>query len=458
MTLDFFSRGLWAQLPPAWQEALAAAPPRQLAAALLGAGGVPGGSPGGSAWPLSLLAFVAAARALALPRGGRPGGAPRPPCHSPRLHPLLRRHVKAKKQHEIRRLGKVLQRLSEATGCDRVVDVGSGQGHLSRFLAFGLGLSVTAVEGDGRLAGLAERFDRELLRELAKKRARGAGGGSLPPPRHPKSTPRNPKPPPGSPQNPRCPRHVAGRLDPGAPGEEFLLPPEPGQGPPVRNPLRGEPGGGQRVLLTGLHACGDLSVALLRHFARSPHVAAVTSAACCYMKLSNPVGYPLSSWVSGLRGHELSSRALEAACHALEAFAGRLLLGGGGDSSGMRPHGHRAALQSLGPTAQPSLQHPRVRPGRRALSLGVSDSARQQELLAFRCLALLLAPLVESLILLDRLLYLREQGFQCALLPLFDPRFSPRNLVLVAARAPLEGVLEGCKKYGETLTIDTKIQ
>uniref|UniRef100_A0A493TJE6 Uncharacterized protein n=1 Tax=Anas platyrhynchos platyrhynchos TaxID=8840 RepID=A0A493TJE6_ANAPP len=114
------------------------------------------------------------------------------------------------------------------------------------------------------------------------------------------------------------------------------------------------------------------------------------------------------------------------------------------------------------------------------------SSARQQELLAFRCLTLLLAPLVESLILLDRLLYLREQGFQCALLPLFDPRFSPRNLVLVAARAPLEGVLgglgdsseeeeeeeeegeeeeeeegawppsPGCKKSGKKQNIDTK--
>ncbi|XP_071883951.1 LOW QUALITY PROTEIN: methyltransferase-like protein 25B [Anas platyrhynchos] len=253
----------------------------------------PGGSRAG-AWPLSLLAFVAAARALAFPGVSR---RPRP-CR-PRLHPLLRRHVKAKKQHdEIRVLG---HELSEATGCDRVVDVGSGQGHLSRFLAFGLGLYVAAVEGDGRLAALAERFDRELL-ELAKAGA-GRGGGSLPtPPRHPKSAPKSRTP--GSPPKknpaplwPRCPAARGRPLGSGAPGEEFLLPPTPGQGPPVRNPLR-EPGGGQRVLLTGLHACGDLSVALLRHFARSPHVAAVTSAACCYMKLStrpqpqNPVPSP----------------------------------------------------------------------------------------------------------------------------------------------------------------------
>ncbi|XP_035423381.2 methyltransferase-like protein 25B, partial [Cygnus atratus] len=471
--IDFFAEGLWAQLPPAWQSALAAAPPPQLAATLLGTAAAPR-----AAWPLSLLAFAAAARALALPRG-RPGGAPRPPCHSPRLHPLLRRHVKPKKQHEIRRLGKVLQRLSQATGCDRVVDVGAGQGHLSRFLAFGLGLSVTAVEGDGRLVGLAERFDRELLRELAKKRARGDGGGPLPPPRHPETSPRHPNPRPRRPRShaplcPRCPRHVAGRLDPRAPGEEFLLPPAPGPGPPARNPLRGAPGG-ERVLLTGLHACGDLSVALLRHFARSPHVAAVTSAACCYMKLStrpqpqDPApGYPLSAWVAALPGHELSYRAREAACHALEAFAGRLRRG----SARLRAHCYRAALESLIRAADPSKRRLGVQAGKKAHELSFPDYARlglprvgldpaqvpldsgavgamlgrQREVLAFLSLALLLAPLVESLILLDRLLYLREQGFQCALVPLFDPRFSPRNLVLVAARAPLDGVLEGLEE------------
>lgn len=34
-------------------------------------------------------------------------------------------------------------------------------------------------------------------------------------------------------------------------------------------------------------------------------------------------------------------------------------------------------------------------------------------------------------------------GFHCALVPLFDPRFSPRNLVLVATRTPLGTVLAG---------------
>uniref|UniRef100_A0A803WFQ7 Methyltransferase domain-containing protein n=1 Tax=Ficedula albicollis TaxID=59894 RepID=A0A803WFQ7_FICAL len=142
--VDFFTEDLWAQLPPAWQPALASATPAQLAGLLGGRAGP------GAAWPLSLLAFAAAARALAFPRGS-PGGSPRPPCQSSRLHPLLRRHVKPKKQHEIQRLSQLLQRLSQATGCERVVDIGAGQGHLSRILSFGLGLSVTAVDSDGRL-------------------------------------------------------------------------------------------------------------------------------------------------------------------------------------------------------------------------------------------------------------------------------------------------------------------
>ncbi|NXK57089.1 RRNAD protein, partial [Chauna torquata] len=345
------------------------------------------------------------------------------------------------------------------------------QGHLSRFLAFGLGLSVTAVEGDSRLVGLAERFDQELLRELAKAQARGNRGG-LPPPQHHHHAPQDPRA--RASLCPRAPRHVAGRLDPQAPGQEFLLPPAPGPAPAARNPLGG-PGEGERVLLTGLHACGDLSVALLRHFARSPRVAAVTSVACCYMKLStrhepagpgHPApGYPLSAWVAGLPGHALSYRAREAACHALEEYAGRL----GRDSDCLRIHCYRAVLETLIRTADPSKKRLGVQTVKKAHALSFPEYARlglprvgldpsavpldsepvgamlrqQHKVVAFFTLVLLLAPLVETLILLDRLLYLREQGFQCALVPLFDPQFSPRNLVLVAARAPLDTVLSG---------------
>ncbi|XP_014816733.1 PREDICTED: protein RRNAD1, partial [Calidris pugnax] len=183
--------------------------------------------------------------------------------------------------------------------------------------------------------------------------------------------------------------------------------------------------GGQRVLVTGLHACGDLSPALLRHFARSPSVAAVASVACCYMKLSTPPqppgcppGYPLSSWVTGLPGHELSYRAREAACHALEEYRGRL----DGENQALRVHCYRAVLETLIRAADPTKKHPGVQTVKKAHALSFPQEVVE-------------SPEHHNI-----------SGFHCALVPLFNPRFSPRNLVLVAARTPLGTVLEGLEE------------
>lgn len=50
---------------------------------------------------------------------------------------------------------------------------------------------------------------------------------------------------------------------------------------------------------------------------------------------------------------------------------------------------------------------------------------------------------------LSRLSFAFFPGFHCALVPLFNPKFSPRNLVLVAARTPLATVLAGLDKDSE---------
>lgn len=59
---------------------------------------------------------------------------------------------------------------------------------------------------------------------------------------------------------------------------------------------------------------------------------------------------------------------------------------------------------------------------------------------AYYVLRLLLAPLWEELILLDRLLYLRELGYPSALVPVFDPLISPRNYAVVAVKKWRDGV------------------
>lgn len=52
--------------------------------------------------------------------------------------------------------------------------------------------------------------------------------------------------------------------------------------------------------------------------------------------------------------------------------------------------------------------------------------------LAVYCLRLLIAPLVETMIILDRVAFLREHGNSAVFLPLFDPVVSPRNIAVIA--------------------------
>ncbi|XP_058862203.1 methyltransferase-like protein 25B isoform X2 [Acipenser ruthenus] len=465
--IEFFSDSLWETLPPGWQEALCELSGPQLADLLLDS------APGGgrsypSVWPLSLLAFKAAARALAFPRMPRGGAAQETgsgkskefwenSCRSSTLKHVFRKHVKPKKQHEVRKLGALVKRMCDLTSCQNVVDVGSGQGHLTRFLSLGLGLSVTGVEANPALVSMATKLDRELRSVALKERARaGAKTGVAP----------------DGPCDP-LPRHVAGWVNPGASWEEFvtLLQQPMGisdsrDGPPESHGTNSQEG----FVLTGLHACGDLSATLLRHFARCPQAVAITSVACCYMKLttlSNPAppglqapplprpgggdcaegagpvfGYPMSSWVQGLPGHELSCKAREAACHALESYAERLR----GERGELQSHCYRAVLETLVRRAQPSLKRAGIQTIKKAHLLSFAEYARlglqrlelptdwpldwvpsleallaqQGRVVAYFCLVLLLAPAVESLVLLDRMLYLSQEGLDCELLPLFS--------------------------------------
>uniref|UniRef100_A0A4W4G245 Methyltransferase domain-containing protein n=1 Tax=Electrophorus electricus TaxID=8005 RepID=A0A4W4G245_ELEEL len=417
---------------------------------------------------------------------------------------IFRKHVKPKKQHEIRKLGLMVKQLCDQTHCSSVVDVGSGQGHLTRFLSFGLGLDVTGIEADTNLVSMASIFDQQLLSTLAKERQKSG-------------TSRLPHVAPGP-----APRHVVGWVSPRATWQVFLqqlgrrekdsesYPAGPCQkrqrvlvsgqeSATVLQQLGEIPSAGTRqdsaihpnssfgikeasssnFVLTGLHACGDLSATLLRHFANCPYIQGITSVACCYMKITtmeNPMppgvmspplfdhpkeeslseyGYPMSEWVRGLPRHQLSYKAREGACHALEDYLHRLR-----EESGLlKTHCYRAALESIIRAEKPHLRRASIQTIKKAHMLSFAEYARlglprvglpgdlpidpvhvgtmlkqQDRVIVFFSLALLLAPVVETLLLLDRMLFLQERGFQSQLAPLFDPALSPRNLVLVAVK------------------------
>ncbi|XP_032367304.1 methyltransferase-like protein 25B [Etheostoma spectabile] len=495
--IEFFTEDLWHTLPPSWQPVLQDLSYPQIADLLLDAAHTDKRYP--SVWPLSLLAFRATAHALAFPRercgaGGRGGAAgsekPEEFLHNQSQSALLghafRKHVKPKKQHEIRKLGQLVKQLCDQTDCSSVVDVGSGQGHLTRFLSFGLGLSVTAIEADHTLVAMASKFDGQLLLALEKERQKKNCSPLVP-------------------VSESSPRHLAGWVNPKASWEAFIeqlsvsdwvddgVPTPSG---PSRKRLRGSELQGPSAekccscgensqrhpdfVLTGLHACGDLSATLLRHFVSCPYVRGITSVACCYMKITteeNPAppgvvaaprtsvqealhsefGYPMSSFVGGLPGHRLSYKAREGACHATEDYIRRLRE----ESELLRTHCYRATLETFVRETRPDLRRAGIQTIKKAHLLPFTEYARlglarvglppglplapqrveamlkqQRRVVVYFSLALLLAPVVETLVLLDRIIYLQENGVGSQLVPLFDPNLSPRNFVLVALKAP----------------------
>ena len=61
--------------------------------------------------------------------------------------------------------------------------------------------------------------------------------------------------------------------------------------------------------------------------------------------------------------------------------------------------------------------------------------SRWWDVVSLYSLRLCFAPVVETVMLLDRCLYLKESGVDnVSLLPIFDPTQSPRNCVIVATK------------------------
>uniref|UniRef100_A0A672RNW7 Ribosomal RNA adenine dimethylase domain containing 1 n=1 Tax=Sinocyclocheilus grahami TaxID=75366 RepID=A0A672RNW7_SINGR len=360
--IEFFSESLWDTLPVSWQDALGDLAPPQIADLLLDKEIKDRRYP--SVWPLSLLALRTAAHALSSPRKA-PGGHSQDTgaaaeefqlnqSQSSLLGHIFRKHVKPKKQHEIRQLGTVWVHY---TACNVI-------GHLTRFLSFGLCLDVTGI--DPNLVPMATKFDTSID-TLTKCTADS--------------------------------KTAINTLDSVAQINSWVFPSGTTtemltcKTVPVNDCGAKQPGS---FVLTGLHASGDLSSTLLRHFANCPHIQVITSVACCYMKIStkenpNPPGL-FHDWVHGLPGYQLSY-----ACLAWP----------------------RVGLPTDLPFDPVSVD---------------AMLAHQGKVVAYFSLVLLLAPVVETVVLLDRMIFLQEREVHRTdkLIPLFDAAFSPRNLVLVA--------------------------
>ncbi|XP_041465367.1 protein RRNAD1-like [Lytechinus variegatus] len=335
--VEFFVKNRWEVLPKSWQAALDGLPPDIMANQLLDH---EMHQPPQTVWPLSLLAYRAATQALALdttPPAGDSLSIKIDPALK-QIDLLCRLHVKAKKKHEILRLAEVINSATRKAGTERVVDVGSGQGHLSRLLSFGYGLKVTSIEAVGCHLTGAAKVDKKIKTIIQKRIERQSEQPIESIPHtlpqhvectvHPEITPEefldvihhqsavsN-----DSDQSKKHRKEGAANCAEGQ-NREVLSPVEksteaptsldhfldipPPMGHPdhdptkessnacldmvnersTLHPLVSEDRGSDAFVLAGLHTCGDLAPTMLQVFSKCPQARALTSVSCCYMKM-----------------------------------------------------------------------------------------------------------------------------------------------------------------------------
>lgn len=214
--------------------------------------------------------------------------------------------------------------------------------------------------------------------------------------------------------------------------------------------------------IVGLHPCGDLAAILLCLYLECPQAIFINLAGCCYMKLtcdSEHNGYPLSQFlnVHPPCSPRLSYESREIACHAFETFIKRLT---DDDYDHLRIHSYRAVIEKIIVKYWPDLKHSGLKSIKYVSGLTfrkycqnavehlnikipetemtddrlIAELNDWKNLVIFYALRLMFAPLIETVLLLDRGLMLREFGIECRLEAIFDPILSPRNHILTAVK------------------------
>ncbi|OQR77660.1 exosome complex exonuclease RRP44-like [Tropilaelaps mercedesae] len=420
--LDFFLRKHWELIPKGWNSMFDKITIPQIAAFLKGQPQFPR-----QVSPLSFLCFVRLCKALPTGRHSvvRSSQAEMDNyAFEDTRYPLttaFKRHMKGKKRHEIGRLAKLAaglfksQGATDGNGVTHVLDVGGGQGHLSRLLSFGYGLHVATLDAEGALVGKAQEFDGKVTRDLGRAKYRerlrpGVVRQEFPPPVHLERT-----------------IGVATAAE----DVEFVTR-TAWQDPTIK------------FGLIGLHTCGDLGPTMFRLFRESSQVKALVSVGCCYHKIHHL--FPLSE---ALRSEQLSYEAKEVACHSIEIYVTKLLEE---DATKSRIHAFRAALEVLIDRHNPELKHTALANVKYTSELTFDEYAAKalkkvnhkipeeefgspeiaayltqwMHVAAFFALRLCVAPAIESLLQMDRIMYLLEAGFNVDYVPLFEPTVSPR--------------------------------
>uniref|UniRef100_A0A1A9VP14 Methyltranfer_dom domain-containing protein n=1 Tax=Glossina austeni TaxID=7395 RepID=A0A1A9VP14_GLOAU len=425
--LDFYVKDHWSKFPGSWQQVLENVMPEDLCYILDFNSDIATLQ----TWPLSLLTLRVLFRELCIKRGENEIQSIdhfSPLLQHPKLRKVFAKGVKRKKRHELEFMASTCVEMCQNVAVDFIVDFGAGVGHLARVLGFGCGIKVCCIEMQDQLNKQAEEIDKKMM-ALIKKYL---------PPKQAKTC--------------QTPTHVNLCITPTTAPETFLQ--------IIQKSLKLKKDD-YKFGIVGLHSCGDLAAILIQMFLHCEQAKFINVVGCCYMKLSAKApanktaqGYPLSQYLSQHSLSFLSYEAREISCHAIEMYKQRLA---GNNYDYLKIHSFRAAAERIIAKHYPELRHSglksikhseniqfeeavaglplaTIRAENLLTAITQSDLSRWRQIVIYYTLRLFFGPLIESIILYDRILFLIENGCIVDIKAVFEATISPRNHIIIAGK------------------------
>lgn len=213
-----------------------------------------------------------------------------------------------------------------------------------------------------------------------------------------------------------------------------------------------------KIGLVGLHTCGDLATSCIKIFKNNPDIETLFNVGCCYHLITETENFPLSCYLKkrnfklGRNARMIAAQSLERMLHNREQPSDTLFYRSLLQVYLSKNAPHLLDLQA-GRFKKPTtfceyvyktlkkFNSELVPTKDELLELYNCYLPKMKELQMFYILRAHLAPVIEAVILLDRLLFLYECGIQnLYLVQLFDPVISPRCYGIIAFKSLQERV------------------
>lgn len=216
-----------------------------------------------------------------------------------------------------------------------------------------------------------------------------------------------------------------------------------------------------RLSLTGLHTCGDLSSTSIKIFNSNEYVKTLCNVGCCYHLLTEQfddqnvtdTGFPLSNFLIsrkftlGRNSRMLAAQSLDRIIMKKETF-NKIILYRAIVEVLLKKYNY-SSTKTVGKIKKPCnnfLEYVNIALKKLNVEITITEEEinelysvyqyKEDELNLFNLFRCLVAPVIESLILLDRLLFLLEQGHDRSyLVQLFNPVISPRCYGLISLKS-----------------------